>query len=163
MKTNQNFINSFKSNLTSHFVGAKFSKITMAKDICTLATSQSIGSFRKVGKVLKVDMRNIRKVDERKQLLDSFGVAFWTSHQHVKRSNILSELTKNLMTSWWNTKTTILPNYKDVTQRQIGVKIFEEHATHYLQISQVFPLLHELVQNLCLLKNHVSINLCFLS
>jgi hypothetical protein len=33
MKTNQNLVNSFKSSLTSHLVGAKFSKITMAKDI----------------------------------------------------------------------------------------------------------------------------------
>ncbi len=117
MKTNQNLINSLKYSLTSHFVGAKFSKITMAKDICTLATSQSVKSSREVGKVLRVDRRNIRKAAKRKQLLDSFGVAFWTSHQHVKRSNILSKLTKNLMTSWWNTKTTILPNCKDVTQR----------------------------------------------
>jgi len=53
MKINQNLINSLKSSLTSHFVGAKISNITMAKDICTLATSQSVGSSRKVGKVLK--------------------------------------------------------------------------------------------------------------
>jgi hypothetical protein len=81
MKTNQNLVNSFKYSLTSHLVGAKSSQITMAKDIVyTLATSHS----RKVGKVSRVDRRNIRRVAKRRQLLDSFGVAFWTSHQRVK-------------------------------------------------------------------------------
>ncbi len=136
MKTNQNLVDSHKYGLTSHLVGAKSSKFTMAKDIaCTLATSQSVGSSTKVGKVLRVDRRNIRRATERRLLLDSFGVPFWTSHQCAKRSNILSELTKNLIISWWNVKTTILPNCKNVTRRWIGVKIFKEHATHYLQIN----------------------------
>jgi len=47
--------------------------------------------------VLRVDRRNIKRATKRRQLLHSFGVAFWTSHQHVKRSNILSKLTKNLI------------------------------------------------------------------
>jgi hypothetical protein len=114
-------------------VGAKSSKITMAKDIvCTLVTSQSIRSSRELAKVLGVDRRNIKRAAERRQLLYSFGVAFWTSHQHVKRSNILSKLTKDLITSWWSTETTISLNCKDVIRRRIKMKIFEEHATHYL-------------------------------
>jgi hypothetical protein len=69
MKTNQNLVDSLKYGLTSHLVGAKSSKITMAKDIVyTLATSQSIGSSKKVGKVLRVDRRNIKKVAKRRLL-----------------------------------------------------------------------------------------------
>ncbi len=38
VKTNQNLIDNLRSSLISHLVGAKSSKITMAKDIvCTLA------------------------------------------------------------------------------------------------------------------------------
>jgi hypothetical protein len=90
-------------------VGAKSSKITMAKDIvCTFDTSQFSRSYKEVAKVLGVDRKNIRWVVERKQLLDSSRVTFWTSHQHAKMSNILSKLTKNLIISWWNTETIII-------------------------------------------------------
>jgi hypothetical protein len=34
--------------------------------------------------------------------------------------------------AFWTSRTTILPNAKDVTQKRIGVKKYEEHATHYL-------------------------------
>jgi hypothetical protein len=45
----QNLGDRFGSNLTSHFVGAKSSKITMAKDIiCTLVTFQFTRSSIKV-------------------------------------------------------------------------------------------------------------------
>jgi hypothetical protein len=48
-------------------VGAKSSKITMAKDIvCSSATSQSVGSYKEVAKVLGVDMKNSRWVVERR-------------------------------------------------------------------------------------------------
>jgi hypothetical protein len=72
----------------------------MAKYIvCILATSQSIRSLKEVVKVLQVDKRNIRRVVEKRQLQGSFGVIFWTFHQHVNKSNILSKLTIFLITS----------------------------------------------------------------
>jgi hypothetical protein len=33
------------------------------------------------------------------------------------------------------------PNCKDVVKHHIGVQVYEEHATHYLQISQITPML----------------------
>jgi hypothetical protein len=58
-------------------VGVKSSKLTMAKYIvCTLATFQFDGSSREVAKVLKMDRRNIMRVNKRKHLFDLFGVAF---------------------------------------------------------------------------------------
>jgi transcription initiation factor TFIIIB Brf1 subunit/transcription initiation factor TFIIB len=66
MKTNQNLVNNFRSNLTSHLVGAKSSKITVAKYIVyTLVTSQSARNSREVAKVLRVDRRNIKSIVER--------------------------------------------------------------------------------------------------
>jgi hypothetical protein len=43
--------------------------------------------------------------------------------------------------AFWTSWTTISPNAKDVTQKKIGVKQYEERETHYFQISQVhfFP------------------------
>jgi hypothetical protein len=68
MKTNQNLVNNLKqSSFTSHLIGAKSSKITMAKDIvCILATSQYVGTSKEVVKVLEVDKKNIRKVVEKR-------------------------------------------------------------------------------------------------
>jgi hypothetical protein len=65
VKINQNLIYSLRSSLISYLVRAKSSKITAVKDIvCTSATSQSIGNYREVAKVLQVDRRNIRWVAE---------------------------------------------------------------------------------------------------
>ncbi len=68
VKTNKNLVENFRFGLTSHLVSAKFSKITMEKNIvCNLATSQSARSSREVAKLLRVDRRNIRRVAERRQ------------------------------------------------------------------------------------------------
>jgi len=61
MKMNQKLIDNLRSILSSHLVSQKSSKTILAKDIiCTLATSQSIGSFKKVVKILGVDKKNIK-------------------------------------------------------------------------------------------------------
>jgi hypothetical protein len=75
-----------------------------------LGPSQSAKSFRKVAKVLEVDRRNIRRVVKKRQLLDLSIITFWTSHQRAKRSNMLSELTNNLISLWWNI------DHKDYTE-----------------------------------------------
>jgi hypothetical protein len=68
--------------LSSHLVGQKPIKITLAKDIgCILATFQSIGSSREVVKVLGVDRRNVKKATQIRILLDTSGFAFWTVQQ----------------------------------------------------------------------------------
>ncbi len=52
----------FKNDLFSHLVGQKPIKIHMEKNIIhTLATSQFIGSYKKVVKVLKVERRNVKR------------------------------------------------------------------------------------------------------
>jgi hypothetical protein len=55
----------------------------------------------------------------------------------IKHGSSLSETNVQQIVDFWNLGTTILPNAKDVTYKRIGVKQYEEHATRYLQISQV--------------------------
>jgi hypothetical protein len=51
---------------------------------------------------------------------------------------VLNEKDCNLIQDWWDTTTTTSPNRKDVKRKRISAKTFEQHATHYLQESQVF-------------------------
>jgi hypothetical protein len=39
---------------------------------------------------------------------------------------------KTLITDWWENKTTISPNKKDVVKRLLGIRLFKAHATYYL-------------------------------
>lgn len=57
--------------------------------------------------------------------------------QCLNRCNAFFELTRNLVISWWIIEITNSPNHKGVMQRQIGVKVFGRHLTHYLQKFQV--------------------------
>jgi hypothetical protein len=55
-------VENFKNDFFPHLVGQKPIKINMEKYIVySLATSQSIGSYKKVVKVLRVDRRNVKK------------------------------------------------------------------------------------------------------
>jgi hypothetical protein len=62
----------------------------------------------------------------------------WGGLLQKRWCDVLHEQDCNLITKWWDTTFTISPNIKDVKRRRIGVKTFEQHATHYLQESQVF-------------------------
>jgi hypothetical protein len=44
--------------------------------ICTLATFQFVGSFRKVAKVLRVDRRNVKKATQGRILLEHLDLDF---------------------------------------------------------------------------------------
>jgi hypothetical protein len=39
---------------------------------------------------------------------------------------------KTLVIDWWENKTTISPNKKDVVKRLFGIKLFKAHTPHYL-------------------------------
>jgi hypothetical protein len=48
---------------------------------------------------------------------------------------MLDERDRDFIKKWWEIATTISPNRKDVKGRRIGLKMYEQHATHYLQES----------------------------
>lgn len=62
---------------------------------------------------------------------------FWLHNKKEKHGNSLFEFTKNLMINRWSVETIIFPNHKDVIKRRTRVKLYESHATHYLQVSHV--------------------------
>jgi hypothetical protein len=70
-------------------------------------------------------------------LLDTQNDVFWLQDKTEKHGNALFESTKNLVINWWTIETTISPNHKDVMTRRTRVKMYESHATHYLQVFQV--------------------------
>jgi hypothetical protein len=101
-----------------------------------MPTSSSFnGSSRGVVRILCVDKHNIQKALGRQVQLDTMKDVFWNSRRRTKCSNALLQSLKDLVIQYWTNQT----NCKDVVRCRIGVKVYEEHATHYLQISQVTP------------------------
>jgi hypothetical protein len=120
----------------------------MAKDIVCVFASFKTCNNRQVTRVLGVDCRNIKKVVERRCILDTNGDVFWVNKRSVKHGNGLSEAGVQQIMEFWILGTMVLPNAKDTTYKRIGVKQYKEHATHYLQISQVkffVPFLNKLL------------------
>jgi hypothetical protein len=103
--------------------------------MCMLASSSSNGSSRGFARILGADKHNIRKALGRRVQLDTMKDVFWITRRQAKRSNALPQSLKDLVIQYWTNQT----NRKDVVRRCIGVKVYEEHAAHYIQISQVTP------------------------
>jgi hypothetical protein len=74
-------------------------------------------------------------------LLDTQNDVIWLQDKREKHGNALFESTKNLVINWWTIETTISLNHKNVVKRRTGVKMYESHAIHYLQVFQVRILL----------------------
>jgi hypothetical protein len=67
--------------------------------------------------------------------MDTNGNAFWVNTKNQKHRNGLCEIKIQQIVDFWTSRTTISPNAKDITWKRVGMKQYEEHATHYLQIS----------------------------
>jgi hypothetical protein len=135
---NHEVIRNMKTGILMHLAGSRKSHLVMAKDIiCTLASSENITSSRSVADLLGVDRMNIKKGLDRRVQLDLENEAFWRTSRRCRCSDAISEETKALVISWWTKETQISPNRKDIRRRLRGLKDYKEHATHYLQTSQV--------------------------
>jgi hypothetical protein len=53
---------------------------------------------------------------------------------------MIDEGAHDLIKIWWDTTTTISPNWKDLKIMRINAKMFATHAIQYLQESHVFIL-----------------------
>jgi len=127
-----------KDGMNTHLLGHRTSKVVMAKDIvCTFASSQSISNGRDITKMFGVDERNIKKGVERRILLNTKKIAFWLNYRKSRRFDFLDESLRNIVIQWWIACSTISPNRKDVVKSCVGIKQYETHETHYLQMSQV--------------------------
>jgi hypothetical protein len=131
------FLN-LKDGMNTHLVGSQSFKVIMAEDIvCTLAVSPSVNSGRRISKLLGIDGRNIKKVEEHKILLDNKKDALWLNYKKQKKFDYLPESLKKVVLQWWTNHSIVSPNRKGVVRRCIRVRHYESHATHYLQMSQV--------------------------
>jgi hypothetical protein len=139
VKMGLDVLGSFKDGLQTHLVGLRKDKSRFAKNIVTtLAVAPGMGSQRGVAGLLGVDRRNIKKALARRVLLDNTQDAFWLGDQRRVRINqALSEAVKRMIIQWWKEETTVSPNRKDITRKWIAPKLYIEHPTHYLQVSQV--------------------------
>ncbi len=88
-----------------------------------------------------MEHRNIKKGIKKRSFLETNGDAFWLNKKSKNHGNGLCEGIVQQIVFFWTSRTTISPNAKDVIRKRIGVKKYEEHVTHDLQISQVhfFP------------------------
>lgn len=108
--------------------------------MCTLvASSQPMRSTsgKGIAKMLGVDRWNMKRGLERQILLDTENDAFGLRYKCVRHLDCLSNKVRNLVINWWGNETTISLDMKDVAKRHIGVKLYETHPKHYLQISHV--------------------------
>lgn len=138
VKLRHSVLNNLKEGMVDHLIGVRQSKIVMAKDIvCTLASSSNMGSRRSVADVLGVDRRNLKRGMDRRLLLDTQQNAFWLSSKSPHRSDALPDSVIEVIIEWWTSETTVSPNRKDIVRHRTGVKQYEEHPMHYLQVSEV--------------------------
>lgn len=137
VKHQNEVIGNIKSGITTHCAGARKSEFLVAKNIvCTFALGQSVGSSTAVAKVLGVDRRIIKKGIERRIQLDLQLDAFWINNKRTRVRSI-SMVMRETIVEWWTTESTVSPNRKDIARKRVGVRTYEEHPTHYLQVSQV--------------------------
>ena len=104
--------------------------------VLTAAVSKG-DSQRKICKALGASRYLVRKAFQRRAEVDETGENLWAGGDRKRRSDCLSAEDRSAVSGWWETETTVSPNKKDVKRRRIGVKDYETHATHYLQVLQV--------------------------
>jgi hypothetical protein len=113
--------------------------MVMAKDIVrALATYDKTNNNRQIIQILGVDCRNIKRAIERWHTLNNNGDAFWLQKRTRKQIDVLCEVAVQQIVAFWTSKTTISPNNKDVTWRRTRRKQYEIHATHDLQVFQIY-------------------------
>jgi hypothetical protein len=128
---NHEIFSNMKVGITEHLTSPRKSNLVISKEIMyMLASNSSNGNSRGVARILGVDKRNIRKALGRQVQLDTMKDVFWITRRRAKRSNALPQSLKDLVIQYWTNQT----NCKDVVRHCIGVKVYEEHAAHYLQI-----------------------------
>jgi hypothetical protein len=138
VKLRHDVLGTLRDGMQSHLVGLRKAKTLQAKNIVTtFAVAPGIGSGRGVAGILGVDRRNIKKAVARRVLLDTKQDAFWLHDLKRVRSDALADSTRKIISQWWEEQTTVFPNRKDIIRKWISPKLYIEHTTHYLQVSQV--------------------------
>lgn len=88
-------------------------------------------------RVLQTHPRNLRNAVERHRSLRNGGGSLWGLPKRRQRSDVLDAETSALVIGWWSSQTRVSPRKKDVVNKWLAPKEYEQHATHFLTETQV--------------------------
>jgi hypothetical protein len=88
-------------------------------------------------RVLQIQLRNLRNAVERRLSLQTSGASLWGLPRRRQRSDALDGETVAHVVQWWSSETRVSPRKKDVVNKWLAPKQYEQHALHYLTESQV--------------------------
>jgi hypothetical protein len=79
----------------------------------------------------------LRGLQRRELLNDKVPGEMWVKSDRKRRSDALPPSTVDAVVNFWTEETRVSPCKKDVRRKNLGVKYFITHATHFLEESQV--------------------------
>ena len=104
--------------------------------ICHLAISLELGSHRSLSKTLGIGRKNIRRILI-SCLLDDTSELFWNPPKRARRCDAILVKDRELVIPWWTIESTVFPNRKQIQCLDIGIRLYKNHPTHFLQKSQL--------------------------
>ncbi len=90
-----------------------------------------------IAKTIEANHCSIRKMVVRCIHVDHTCENLWGGLPKKHRCDVVNDEDRELIMKWWETSTIVSPNQKDKKRQRTVPKTFEQHATHYLQESQV--------------------------
>jgi hypothetical protein len=95
------------------------------------------GSQNHIAETIGVNRYSIQKEMVRHIHVHYIDENNWGGLPRKCQCDVVNDEDQELIMKWWETSMVVSPNQKDVKRQRIVPKIFEQHATHYLQESQV--------------------------
>jgi hypothetical protein len=95
-------------------------------------------SLRAAAMCIGMNKRTLKRAVARRYLLnDGAQGEVWAKVDRRRRKDSLQQPIIDAVVEWWTAETRVSPNKKDVRRKQVGVRSFISHATHWLEESQV--------------------------
>ena len=129
-----------KKSTSNDSLAAKSSCLAMAVRGSITENANPV-SARGFGKVFGVHPRNLTKAKLKREEIDCKG-GKWVLYKRVRRADAIPNSVIELVQQYWTENSRVSPNAKDVKFRRLERNVREDHATHYLEESQVNSFLH---------------------
>jgi hypothetical protein len=101
--------------------------VSIAQNTSQIHITNAIGASRYM----------IRKALEHHVHVDETKENMWGGLLRKRRFDMISEGDCHKVLKWWETNTIVSLIQKDVKQKHMSAKVFEQHPTHYMQKFQV--------------------------
>ena len=123
-----------------HSASELFVKRTSLTMILNNSTSVASINQSKIASVLGIHQRNITATTSRLENKDEDEVLPLSAcERQLPRGTIITSDTRDLVYSFWTSKTRVSPNKKDKCKKRIGRTSVVKHLVHLLNDSQVVP------------------------